>query len=94
MLMLSRAKILTLCFAVTVIAASSFAGFGWMFGWYVQGQLVFFVLTLAFAWLLIRESRQKWQMLTVASLGLAIANWGLIQMTAMTGFWTMRGFAP
>jgi hypothetical protein len=81
-------------FAASCLAAACFGAFGWMVGWYQSGQLALFVVTAAFAvWAVVSSSR-KAHAISVVALGVAGANWRLVEGAAMVAIWSAQGFAP
>ena len=81
-------------FAVSCLAAVCFAAFGWMVGWYQNGQLALLLVTVAFAAWAVASSSRKGRAFSVAALGVAGANWRLVEGAAMVAIWSVRGFAP
>jgi len=82
-------------FALAVVLAWSFATFGWAVGWYMQGQIVFLLITIAAAALALRSSPRKWISVPIVLAGLAFANFGLLELGAMVTIWRIGGgFAP
>lgn len=89
-----RHSITWLSFAASVIAAWSFGAFGWMYGWHFQGEIALLVLTLAVGVLALRNARWNRFSFALVGIGLLVANWGLLQMTAAMTLWSINGFAP
>jgi hypothetical protein len=87
-------RISWLGFAVSCLAAASFAAFGWMVGWYQNGQLALLVVTVAFAAWVVAGSSRKGFAFSVAALAVAGANWRLLEGAAMVATWSVQGFAP